>query len=356
MKKIMFKVIIFTLISSLLAGCSGSSSSGETEVLYLYNWAEYMKPEVLDKFEEETGIKVVESIFSSNDELLAKLLAGNNGEYDIAVPSNFYINSLKENDLLEPLNKDNIPNFENLDEAYLDLDYDKGNEYTVPYMGTICVWIADKVKLEELGVEIHTMADLTNEKLKDNIIMTDDPQGNIGMGMLGAGLDPTSNDPEDIEKGKEFLLSINENVKAYADSTNARDSMARGEAAVAYMYGGEALQAMQENPNLEIVMDGEPKSLSLDNFVILKGTEHKEAAEKFINFILRPDISAELTNEYKFVSFNEAAYSELSDELKNNPLCVLTDEFKENLFFINDVDNDAMTAEVNAMTEIKSAR
>jgi len=334
-KKMMAAALAATMVFTMTACGSDSeekTADGYAKEIYLYNWSEYMSEDVLNKFEEEYGIKVVETTFESNDEMLAKLMAGGGSEYDIAVPSNFYIESMKANDLLEPLDKDVITNYDNIDETY------------------------NKKMLDDYGIEIHKMEDLKNDNLKNNILLVDDSQAIMSVGLMGCDLDPTSGNLDDIAKAKDYVSEMNPYIKAFAASTDTRDSMAKGEVAVALMYSGEALQAMKENPDLEIVMDGEQCSLSMDTMVLLKGSKHKEEAELFLNFILRPDISAELTNEFQFVCANKAAVEYLDDDLKNSPLCVLTDDMKKRIFMINTFDADAISAETDAVMEIKSSR
>lgn len=359
-KKVVSVLLASAMCIGLLTACGGKETTtedGYATELYLYNWSEYMTEDVKDAFEEEYGIKVIESTYESNDELLAKLLAGgNDGTYDIAVPSNFYVTTLLANDLLVAYDATSLENYENIDSAYVGLEYDAENQYSVPYMGTLGVWIGNQAILDELGVEINSMDDLTDPALEDNIIFTDDSQQIIEAGLMGAGLDPSSQDVDDIDAAKEFLLSINDNVKSYSVTVDARDAMARGEAAVAYMYSGEALQAMMENPDLVVVMEEEPVSLSLDTFVILEGSEHVEEAKLFIDFCLREDISAQLTNEYMFTCFNTAAVDYLDEELANSPLCVMDDSIKDNMFYYNSLDADFMAAEIDAITEIKASR
>ncbi len=359
MKKMIAAALAATMVFTMTACGSGDeekTADGYAKEIYLYNWAEYMTQDVLDKFEEEYGIKVVETTFESNDEMLAKLLAGGGTDYDIAVPSNFYVESMKANDLLEPLDKDVITNYDNIDETYRTMECDPDGEYCVPYMGTSCAWIANKKMLDEYGIEVHTMEDLKDEHLKNNILIVDDPQAISGVGLVGCDIDPTSQDLDDLEKGKEYVKELNPYIKAFASSPDTRDSMAKGEVALAYMYSGEALQAMKENPDLEVVMDEEQCSLSMDTMVLLKGSKHKKEAELFLNFILRPDISAELTNEFQFVCANDAAVEYLNDDLKNNPLCVLTDDMKSRIFMLNTFNADAISAETDALMEIKSSR
>lgn len=360
MKKRNFAGVFLAGVASavLLMGCGQEekTADGYAKEIYLYNWSEYMSQDVLDAFEAEYGIKVVETTFESNDEMLAKLLAGNNGEYDIAVPSNFYIQAMVENDLLEEINWDNIPNYANIDDAYKNPVYDPEGKYTIPYMGTVSGFLGNVAQLEEMGITVDSYEDLSNPALAGKILFSDDAQGNICCGLAACDLDPTSNNLDDIEQAKNYLLSINDSVKSYSLPADVRDSMLRNEALVAYMYSGNMIQAMRENPDLGVVMNNEPISLSVDTMVILKGTQHKEEAELFLNFLLRPEISAQLTNEFPYVCFNNAAREYLDEDLQNNPLCLLSDDMKSRIFMIVTFDGDAVAAEVNAMTEVKSAR
>lgn len=367
MKRKMFngrKVLVASLVSAmslgLLAGCGSketTTADGYATELYLYNWSEYMTEEVKDQFEEEYGIEVIETTYESNDELLAKLLAGgNDGSYDIAMPSNYYITALIENDLLATFDATALENFDNLDPAYTSMGYDPDNQYSVPYMGTLGVWIGNTAILDELGVEVNNMEDLLDPALENNIILTDDTQQIIEAGLMGAGLDPSVQNIDELDAAKEYLLSIDDNVKAYSTTLDARTAMANGEAALAYMYSGEALQAMLENPDLEVVMSEELVSLSLDAFVILSGSEHQEEAQLFIDFCLREDIAAQLINEYMFTNFNTEAVENLDEELQSSPLCVMTDEMKDNLFYYNSLSSDFLSAEVDVVTEIKASR
>ncbi|MCR5320355.1 MAG: spermidine/putrescine ABC transporter substrate-binding protein [Lachnospiraceae bacterium] len=347
-----------------LSGCgrgdAGASDdkdgNGYADEIYLYNWSEYMTPEVLDLFEQEYGIKVVETTFESNDELLAKLIAGKPGEYDIAVPTNTYITAFRENDLLEPFDKEALTNLSNIDEAFLGLDYDPNNEYCVPYMGTISVVLANKPMVEELGVTVETAQDLLNPALSNNILIFDDVEGDITLGLQGAGKEVTTTNLDDLDGAKDYLLQLNANLKSFSQIADERISMARGEVALAYIYSGDALQAMQENENLEVVMKKEQFPLTLDNFVLLKGSKHKKEAQLFIDFLMRPEIAEKLTEEFQYVCFNKAAYELLPDYLKNSEICVLTDDIKNNLVVVNDKEGEMLNKMVSVVTDVKSAK
>ena len=347
-----------------LSGCgsNGDNSSddkdgnGYADEIYLYNWSEYMTGEVLDLFEEEYGIKVVETTYESNDELLAKLIAGKEGEYDIAVPTNTYIQAFKDNDLLEEFDAGAITNLQNIDDAFLNLGYDPENKYSVPYMGTLSVVLANKPMLDDLGVTVNTAKDLLNPALENNILIFDDVEGDITLGLQGAGLDPVTKDINALDNAKEYLLQLNTNLKSFSQIADERISITRGEVALAYIYSGDAIQAMRENSELEVVMKEEAFPLTIDNMVILKGTKHKKEAQLFIDFILRPEISAKLLEEFSYVCFNNAAVEYLSDDLANSEICVLSDQIKSTLVVIDEKDGEMLDKMVTVMTEVNSAK
>ncbi len=352
-------VLLLIALCATFIGCGkkeGVTKDGYADKLYLYNWTEYMSKDVLDLFEKEYGIKVVESTYESNDEMLAKLVAGKRGTYDIAVPTNFFIQAMKENDLLEPYDQDAMTNMKNINPSYLDAAYDPGNVDTIPYMGTVALTIGNKKMLSDLGVTINNVNDLFSPALKNNIIIMDDNEGIISLALEGLNYDPLTNDEKQIAETKKYMLDLNKNIKAFPSTADGRTMLARGEVAVGHIYGGDAAQAMAENSDLEIVMKDAPISLSVDCFVLLKGSKHKKEAELFINFLLRPDISAKLTEEFPYVCVNDAAKDYLSDEILNNPACFLPEDLLDNIYFIEEKSPEVLSQEVNIVTEIKSAR
>lgn len=363
MKKKMLALAMALVCATVgFTGCGSSNENldkdgnGYADEIYIYNWSEYMLPEITEAFEKEYGIKVVETVYESNDEMLAKLLTGSKGEFDIAVPTNYFVGALLENDLLEPFDEGAITNLDNIYDAYLDLDYDKGNKYTVPYMGTAMFSIGNKEKLEELGVEVNTAEDLLDSKLQGKVIVVDDNEAITNLALMGVNKDPAKKTVGDLKAGKEFLLDLNKNLKSYAQVADGRTMLTRSEVAVAYIYSGDSVQAMNENENLEIVMKDEPVSLSIDNFVLLKDSPRKKEAQLFIDFILRPENYAKLETEFAYVCLNEAAVAELPEELANNPACVLDEEMQSKIFLIGEKSEEMLAAITELVTEVKSAK
>lgn len=352
-------VLLLIVMSITLAGCGkkeGVTKDGYADTLYLYNWTEYMSKDVLDLFEKEYGIKVVETTYESNDEMLAKLVAGKEGTYDIAVPTNFFVQVMKENDLLEPFDEGTITNMKNINPSYLDANYDPGNQYTIPYMGTVALTIGNKKMINELGVTIKDVNDLFDPALKNNIVIMDDNEGIISLALAGLGYDPLTSDTNQIAETKDYMLGLNKNIKAFPTTADGRTMLARGEVAIGHIYGGDAAQAMAENPDLEIVMKDAPISLSVDCFTLLKGSKHKKEAELFIDFLLRPDISAMLTTAFPYVCVNDAAKADLSEELLNNPACFLPEDLLDNMYFIEEQSPEILSQKVDIVTEIKADR
>lgn len=366
-KKIVLILLTTIMVTTVLTGCgskentssesntSSKSENGEyASDLYILNWPEYITEDVLDKFKEEYGITVHQTIFETNDEMMAKLLAGNKGEFDLAVPSNFYVQALKDNDLIEPLDKEQIPNLKNIDEGYLGTsEADPDNEYFVPYMGNLSCWVGNTKLMKEAGIEINTMDDLKQDALKDKVIMIDDAQAVMGYGLGAVGSDFNCKDAKKVEEAESYLEDVMPNLKAFTQYQDTISMLVNEEATVGLAFGGMAMLAMNENSDLEVVMSGEENSLSTDGFVFLKGSEKKEEAMLFINFIMREDIYAELENNLQYVSVNAAAADLLDDNVKSSEICVISDEMKEKLIFQNDPGADILNQEIEAMSQLK---
>lgn len=174
----LFLVLILCMVS--LSGCKKNDSG---EKLYVYNWTEYIPQEVYDAFEEQTGIHVVESTFSSNEEMLAKLTAGGTGQYDLVIASNYVVKAMVEQELIQPIHKENLKNLGNISPSSLGQSYDPDNTYTIPFMSTITVIAVNREKCKELGVTITKFEDLLNPALENNIVVVDDVREIVGIAL-----------------------------------------------------------------------------------------------------------------------------------------------------------------------------
>jgi spermidine/putrescine transport system permease protein len=287
-----------------------NSSSGSKEVLNVFNWSEYIPQRVIDEFERTYNIKVNYNTFSSNEEMLAKVMAGGS-QYDLVVASDYMVEVLKNQKLIQPINKDNIVNFKNLEESYLNLDFDPNNEYTIPYMGTVaCIGIdTSKVKFEVKGYK-----DLWNPELKNSIVVLDDQRAIIGMTLKKLGYSLNETDAKALEKAQKDLDALQANIKAY-DSDSPKTLLINGEAKAAFVWGAEVSLAMKENPNIKAVIPEEGLFLQQDNFVLPKDSKNIKAAEQFINYILDPEVSAEISKDFPYPNPNREAKLYLDKEI-----------------------------------------
>lgn len=312
-------VVAMLFLAMLLPGCSG----GGKETLYVLNWGDYIDEEMIALFEEEYDVKVQYDTMSSNEEMLVKLESTDN-IYDICFPSDYIIEKLIAADMLHPLNKENIPNLKNIDERFLDLSFDPGNVYSVPYMwGT--VGILYNTALVDDPVDSWDI--LWNEKYAGKILMYDSLRDTIGITLLKLGLDINTRNEADILAAQEVLIEQKPLVLAYLDD-NIKDRMIAGEGALSVVYSGDAVYCMGENPDLAYAVPKEGTNLWFDNVIIPKTSKNTELAEKFIDFLCRADVALANTEYVAYSSPNAAALAQLDaewleDEVYNPPQDVL---------------------------------
>lgn len=317
MKKLIALAAAFTAILLSFNGC-GSSSAENGEVI-VYNWGEYLDPQVLDMFEEETGIHVVYDEFETNEIMYPKVEAGAT-EYDVICPSDYMINKMIDNNLLAELNFDNIPNAKaNIGAQYWEQSkgFDAENKYSVPYCwGTVGI-LYNKTMVDE---PIDSWRVLWDEKYKDNILMQDSVRDAFMVSLKLNGYSMNSTNPEELEIAKNSLIEQKPFVQAYVID-QVRDKMIGNEAAIGVIYSGEAIYTQRENPDLEFVIPKEGTNVWIDSWVIPKNAPNKENAEKFIDFMCRPDIAL-LNFEYiTYSTPNDSARELIEDEeIKNSPI------------------------------------
>lgn len=298
---------------SLVAGCGSSQQAagnaaatpqGEKldPVLNVFNWTEYLPQSIIDKFEQQYGVKVNYSTYSSNEEMLAKLSVGSSG-YDLAVASEYMVEMMRSLGVIQEMNYTNIPNFKNISEDFTNLSFDPGNTYSIPYMwgDAIIAVNTDKVKDKITGYK-----DLWNPKYKNSLVVLDDQRAIIGVALKKLGYSLNEKDEKVLQQAKEELQKLVPNIKAY-DSDSPKTMLVNGEATIGYVWGAEAALARKENPAIQYVLPEEGLYLWQDNFVIPKDAPHKRTAEAFINFLLTPEISAEISKDFPYANPNKEA-------------------------------------------------
>ena len=303
----MKKIALAVTLAMVLAGCSKQEES----VLNLYNWSEYMPQEVLDQFTEETGIKVIYTTYDSNESMYARLkLLDGSSQYDLAVPSTYYVNKMRNEGLLAPIDRSKLTGFENLDNTLVNLDIDPGNAYSVPYLwGTTGLAVnADKVD----PTSVTGWADLWREDFAGRVMLTNDVREVFHIGLRLLGFSGNSTNPAEIEAAYGKLVELMPSVRTF-NSDAPRMPYLEGETDVGMIWNGEAVMGREDLPSLTYVYPKEGVIVWMDSFVIPKNAKNVEAAHRFIDFILRPDIAARVSTEIGYATPNLPA-RELLDE------------------------------------------
>ena len=312
------RIIPVAMILTIVAGgffYSAQNRSIATDKVIVYNWGEYIDPEVLDIFEEETGITVVYEEFETNESMYPKVQAGA-VSYDVVCPSDYMIQRMIENDLLAEINFDNIPNIKNIGEQYMKQSqgFDPENKYSVPYCwGTVGI-LYNKTMVEE---PVDSWSILWDEKYADQILMQNSVRDAFGIALKYCGYSLNSTDLDELQEAKELLMKQKPLVQAYVVD-QVRDKMISNEAAIGVIYSGEAIYTQSENPDLEYVIPKEGSNMWIDSWVIPKNAQNKENAEAFINFLCRPDIAKMNFDYITYSTPNTAARELIEDEAIRN--------------------------------------
>lgn len=283
--------------------------SGNGQVI-VYNWGEYIDPDVIDLFEEETGIDVVYEEYETNEIMYPKIQSGAIA-YDVVCPSDYMIQRMIDNDLLAEINYDNIPNLKYIDDIYMKMSqgFDPENKYSVPYLwGTVGI-LYNKSMVDE---PVDSWGILWDEKYKDSILMQDSVRDAFAVALKYLGYSLNSTDLDELQAAKNLLIEQKPLVQAYVID-QVRDKMIGNEAALGVIYSGEALYCQEENPDLEYAIPKEGTNLWIDSWVIPKNAKNKENAEAFINFLCKPEI-AKMNFEYITYSIPNTAGRELIED------------------------------------------
>ncbi|MEH6943937.1 ABC transporter substrate-binding protein [Bacillus sp. JJ722] len=284
--------------------------SGDNTIT-VYNWGDYIEPKLIEKFEKETGYKVIYQTFDSNEAMLTKIEQGGT-TFDIAVPSEYAISKMKEEDLLLPIDHSKIPNLKYIDKRFLDLSFDPKNKYSIPYFwGTVGI----VYNPEQLGgKKITSWNDLWDKDLRNEILLVDGAREVMGMGLNTLGYSLNDVNKAHLQEAKEKLDTLTPNVKAIVGD-EIKMLMANEEASVGVVWSGDASEIMYENEKLEYVVPKEGSNLWFDNIVIPKTAKNIEGAHAFINFMLDPENAAQNTDYVGYSTPNVGALEILGEEV-----------------------------------------
>jgi len=334
------------LLATALAALVALPALAQDNVLHVYNWSDYIAEDTVAKFEEATGIKVVYDVYDSNEVLEAKLLAGNSG-YDIVVPTSSYLQRQIAAGVYMPLDKSKLPNLANMDPALMEKAqaYDPGNEHSVIYMwGTIGIGYNQAKVEERLGADapVNSWSLVFDpqyaSKLADcGITFLDSSTDMLQVALVYLGLDPTSTDSADLEKAADMLMQVRPYVR-YFNSSQYISDLANGEVCVSVGFSGDiyiaAARAEEVGNGIEIAysLPKEGAQLWFDMMAIPADAPNPEAAHAWINFIMDPQITADITNYVSYANANAASMPMVDDAIKNDPSIFPPPEVMAKLF------------------------
>jgi len=329
---------------AVLAGCSGKPT------LHLYTWADNFDEEVLKEFEKQFNVRVKYDVMSNNEELLAKIKAGGS-KYDLIQPSDYMVATMAKLGLLEELNMSNIPNFQNRSSQFKNLPYDPGNKYSIVYTWGVTGIAYNKKYVTET---ITSWADLWNPKYKGKVALLDDSREVIGMGLKKRGHSNSTKDLNQLQAAVNDLKALLPNVLAF-DTDNIKQKFISEEVWIGTVWSGDAALIAAENKNVDFVIPKEGATIWADNYAIPKGAKNKELAEKFINYMLEPEVSKKNYESIGYGDPNEKAAPLHSAEYRSNKMIFTSSEDMKRTEWLADV-GEALQQYDKYWTELKSGR
>ena len=346
-KTILKKSLAVSLLTLAFIGCGNNEAESGTETspkadyknaVYLYSWAEYIPPEIFEMFEKETGIKVVEDIYSTNEEMFTKLKAGAVG-YDIVVPSPDYAEIMMNEKMLSPIDKNKISTYGNIDKRVLEKleSFDKGNNYAVPYTMSATIIAVNKEKVKDYPRD-YTIYD--RKDLKGRMSLLDDMKEVLIAGLGMAGYSQDTDSEEGMRKAADMIIGWKDNIAKF-DSESFGKNFASGDFWVVQGYAENIYMELTDEQieNTDFVVPQKGGSASIDSFVILETSKNKDNAHKFIEFIHRPEI-----------------YALVADYLMLPSINVPTVEFMEEepLFTLDDLQNAELLKDTTPTLELQN--
>ena len=349
-----------------------AAAAAHADEVRVYNWSDYIAPETLEKFTERTGIEVTYDVYDSNEILDAALLSGRSG-YDVVVPSTYYFTRQLKAGVFQPLNHELLPNLDNLNpELMANLEtIDQGSEYSVPYMwGTNGIGYNVERVTEILGDDapLNSWALLFDPEITTQLseagcglAMLDSGDEMLSPAMVYLGLDPLNESGEDIEAAGELISKVRDNITYFHSSRYVSD-LANGDICVAAGYSGDIFQAAARAEEagrdftIGYSIPKEGAALWFDMMAIPADAPNPENAHAFINFILDPEIAAEISEYVRYANPNLAANEYLSDELINDPAVYPETEVMQNLYVQVEKPQDILRARTRTWNRVKSGR
>jgi spermidine/putrescine transport system substrate-binding protein len=302
---------------ALISGCSEKSERRSAEKLVIYNWTEYIPDDLLRQFTRETGIQVESATYASNEAMYARVKLLDGSGYDIVVPSTFYVEKMRNEGLLQPINVDLLSNYGNLDPTLMNKDYDPGNRYSVPYLWGSTAIAVNGDHLDP--TKVTRWADLWNPEYRGKLMLMDDVRDTFHAALRVKGYSSNTTDENEIREAYQLLRELMPSVKTF-NSDSPKVPFVQGNVSIGVIWNGEAYMAQEEMNNLHYIYPEEGAVLWVDSFVIPKNAANVENAHKFIDFMLRAESAKACIEELGYAAPNTAVMPLLDEELRTNPV------------------------------------
>ncbi|MBZ0305855.1 MAG: spermidine/putrescine ABC transporter substrate-binding protein [Anaerolineae bacterium] len=351
--------LLFLVVSLLSMGVAVSAQESwtcpegfEGQTLRIFNWSTYVAEDTIPNFEEACDVTVEYFEFGSNEEMLA-VIRSNSAQYDLAMPTGNTVGIMIDEELVLPLKKELIPNLENVAQAFADPPYDPDNMYSVPYQwGTIAIGYDQTI----VGEEITTWEQVWN--YDGPVAWLNDPRAMMGLALMLLGHDPNTTNPDEIDEARQFLEERSDNVDVIADD-NGQDLLNRGDVDITIEYSGDIFQIIYECEcdDFVYVIPEEGSNVWTDNMVVPYNAPNPDLAMVFIDYILDPQVGADLSNFTAYGTPNQASLDAglIDEELLSNPGIYPAEDVMEKLFFANKISGDAEQVYLEAWNNLLAA-
>ena len=354
MKKRILSVLLLTFLLVSLLPTTALAAQNEITV---YNWGQYISDgtddsmDVIKEFEAETGIKVNYLTFDSNESMYTKLKTGGTS-YDVIIPSDYMVAKLISEDMLEPIDFSNVPNFEYIDETFRNQSYDPENKYSVPYTwGTVGLIYNTKYISEE---DAQSWSCLWNSKYAGKLLMFDNPRDAFAIAESMLGYSYNTEDAQELKNAADLLATQKPVLQAYV-MDQIFDKLERGEAWAAPYYAGDYLTMVEENPDLAFSFPEEGFNFFSDAMCIPKGAKNKAEAEEFINFMCDPEIAGRNADAIGYATPVDGAKEYLDEEWANSPVVYPSEEVLKNGRTFNALSTEANQKMDELWTKMRAA-
>ncbi|HIU09187.1 MAG TPA: spermidine/putrescine ABC transporter substrate-binding protein [Candidatus Limiplasma pullistercoris] len=326
------KKLVALMLCALLA-LPSLALAEEEKVLNILSWEGYVDSDTLAAFEEETGIDVVWSPMDSIDSMLLKVSEGGGADYDLIISSDYSLDILRKQGLIQKLDMSKLSNYGNLDPAFLSQTYDPDNEYVIPYMAGCPLIIYDP---ERVPFEITGYEDLWNPELADSVAVLENARVLCGITLKTMDKSMNETDPDVLAQMKEKLMPLYSNIRTFGDM-ESYSAVTTGEASVGFLFTPFVYMVQLDHPEFKVVYPKEGLGYGIDGLVIPTGAKHVDAAHQFLDYLMRPEVAANNAEMQYYMCVNQAAREYLSDTYREASVMNVPAELLKDAEFIEDV-------------------